>query len=396
LVKQAESKAMPLSVILLVSITLVAGQTPAESAKPEFSAADVVSAANYVSGSVSPGQVVIVRASNAGPEQLTESHLDGEARMSTETGDTRVLFDGLPAPILYAVRGKISVVVPYGIAAREHVSLVVEYGGLRSEPVMLPVVPAAPALYTLDASGLGQAAMLNETGCCNSARNPATQGSIAQIFATGAGQVKPGGVDGLYSDYSRQPDYPKPELPVSVTVGGIPAELLYAGEASLHVSGTFVVNFRVPRNAPTGDAVPIVLTVGSYRSPDGVTMAIRPVAARVLIITGDPAIGDALERALRKSGAEVRSAKDGAQAVLAAREQDPDLIVGEIAGNEEAIQKIRLARPQVKIAAILAVADAKNLRAADLLDAQVVFVKPAASERIAAQCIRLLAARAFP
>src|SRR5262249_10630866 len=134
--------------------------------RPILSPGNVQSAANYASGRVSPGQVVVLKAVNAGPPQLAESHLDLEEKMSTETGDTRVLFDDVAAPIVYAKNGQIGVVVPYGIAGKESVSVVIEYKGQRSDALELPVVPAAPALYTLDASGYGQAAMLNETGCC--------------------------------------------------------------------------------------------------------------------------------------------------------------------------------------------------------------------------------------
>jgi uncharacterized protein (TIGR03437 family) len=41
------------------------------------------------------------------------------------------------------------------------------------------------------------------------------------------------------------------------------------------VAGELQVNFRVPSNSPVGNAIPIVLTVGTARSPDGVTMAIK-------------------------------------------------------------------------------------------------------------------------
>jgi uncharacterized protein (TIGR03437 family) len=385
--------------LFVVSIAIIHAQSvdkTSESHRPELTPVDIVSAANYASGSLTPGQVVILRTPNAGPEGLVESHLDLDGKMSTQAGETRVLFDDRPAPILYAVRGKIGVVVPYGIVGKETASVVVEYRGRRSDPVTLPVVPAAPALYTLDSSGRGQAAMLNETGCCNSARNPATQGSIAQLFGTGAGQVKPGGIDGLYSDYSQIADYPKPELPVSVTVGGIPAEILYAGEASLHVSGTFVVNFRVPRNAPVGEAIPLVLTVGSYRSPEGVTMAIRSVAQRVLIVERDGSVRQSLARSFQKAGADVRIAEDGQHALSLTSEQYPDLIVSDLDGNEAAIQKICSEHKQVKVILILKSTDPDELRAADLADAQAVFVKPIVDDRVVQRAMGLMAARASP
>jgi uncharacterized protein (TIGR03437 family) len=58
---------------------------------------------------------------------------------------------------------------------------VVEYRGERAEPVTLGVVESAPTLFTLDATDKRQAAMLNETGCCNSCSNPTAQGEAAVL-----------------------------------------------------------------------------------------------------------------------------------------------------------------------------------------------------------------------
>jgi uncharacterized protein (TIGR03437 family) len=95
------------------------------------------------------------------------------------------------------------------------------------------------------------------------------------LYATGEGETIPPGIDGSISVYPRIADYPVPKLPVQVTVGGEPAGIIYAGEAPHMAKGSLQVNFRVPANAPLGDAVPVVLTVGSSRSRDGVTMAVR-------------------------------------------------------------------------------------------------------------------------
>ena len=394
--------------IVLMGIAIAAGSGQSQStsggvgasrqefAKPELLPRDVVSAANYASGAVIPGQVVILYPANAGPSNLAESHLDGAGKMASSTGGTRILFDDIAAPVVYASRGQVGVVVPYALSDKKNTSIVVEYQGQRSDPLILPVAPAAPALYTLDSSGKGQAAMLNETGCCNSSRNPATQGSVAQIFATGAGQTTPRGIDGLYSDYSRLADYPKPQLPVSVMVGGIPAEILYAGEASLHVSGTFVVNFRIPANAPVGNAVPLVLRIGDYQSPDDVTMAIRSSAQRVLVVDRDPVTRQALNKMLSDSGYEVAIAQDGQQAASLAKEHPPDLMICDLNGNAAAIRNIKGEHQRLKLIVILEAATSENLRGADLAGAQAVFARPLAADRLLQRSRDLLAARAFP
>ena len=63
----------------------------------------------------------------------------------------------------------------------------------------------------------------------------------------------------------------RPVLHASVTIGGKEAEVEYAGAAPQLISGVLQVNVRIPDDAPRGDDVPVVLTVGDHRSRDGVT-----------------------------------------------------------------------------------------------------------------------------
>lgn len=64
-------------------------------------------------------------------------------------------------------------------------------------------------------------------------------------------------------------------LPVSVTMGGVPAEVIYAGAAPGQVSGMLLVKARVPLNVAPAVDVPVQLQVGDAVSPPGVTMAVR-------------------------------------------------------------------------------------------------------------------------
>ena len=278
---------------------LAAGQAADD---PALLASRIVNAADHSGGRVSPGEIIILYPSHAGPPALVGQHLDAAGKISTAAGETRVLFDGIPAPVAYTVEGEVGAVVPYELAGRESTEVVVEYQGHRSAAVTLPVVDAAPALFTLDGSGMGQAAMLNDTGCCNSARNPAAAGSTVALYATGEGQTAPGGITGNVSSYARPADYPAPRLPVQVTVGGKPAEIVFAGAAPHTVAGLLQVNFRIPPDVAPGDAAPLVLTVGEARSVEGVTMAIRSAVQRVVVAEPDPGHPRLVPEAAEKRG----------------------------------------------------------------------------------------------
>ena len=94
--------------------------------------------------------------------------------------------------------------------------------------VIVPVLPAHPGIFTLDSSGAGQGAILNEDNTFNSAAQPAARGSIIVLFGTGAGQTDPPGEDGKLAE----PPFPKPLAPVDVYIYGMKAEILYAGGCS--------------------------------------------------------------------------------------------------------------------------------------------------------------------
>src|SRR4051812_46165970 len=98
---------------------------------PELSGRDIVNAADYSSGRVSPGEIVVLYPAHVGPDNLAGSQLNDDGRIATMTGETRVYFDGVPAPLAYSVRGQVSAVAPYEIAGKRTTQVVVEYRGVR-------------------------------------------------------------------------------------------------------------------------------------------------------------------------------------------------------------------------------------------------------------------------
>jgi uncharacterized protein (TIGR03437 family) len=236
---------------------------------PQFTLAGVANAANYLAGKVSPGEIIVIFGKDFGPAALAGLLLTN-GMVATETGETRVLFDGVAAPMVYAANGQISCVVPYEVAGKTTTRVVIEYKKVKSAAVAVPVVEAVPGLFSINSSGTGPGAFLNENNSVNTAANPLERGKIAILYGTGEGQTTPGGISGLPATTT----FPKPVLPVTVTIGGKSAEVLYYGAAPYMVAGVIQINARVPTDIAAGNAE-VVFKAGNNTSTGGITLAVK-------------------------------------------------------------------------------------------------------------------------
>jgi len=241
------------------------------SSDPYISPNGVVNAASFTAGAVAAGEIVTVFGKNFGPAALVTSRLAASGTLDTALGDTRLLVDGVAAPMIYAMREQLSAVVPYTAAGKRSVNMEVEYKGVRSAAMQVFATPTAPAVFALDASGKGQGAILNQDYSVNGAGNRAARNSVVMLFATGEGETTPAGVDGKPA---AEP-LPRPKLTVRVFIGGVEAEVLYAGGAPGMVAGLLQVNARVPASVTPGAAVAVEVRVSETASPTGITMGVK-------------------------------------------------------------------------------------------------------------------------
>jgi uncharacterized protein (TIGR03437 family) len=237
-----------------------------------FSSTSVVNGASFASGQIAPGELFTIFGSGLGPAggagiQLTP---DGQY-VTTLLAGTRVLFDGMPAPLTYVSNSQINAIVPFELAGAVSTKIQVEVQGVASSPVTIFIADSSPGIFTSPAGGSGQGAVLNQNNSANSPANPAAIGSVLQVFATGAGQTDPAGVDGLLAG-----DDPSiPVATVTAQIAGVDAPVEYAGSSSGLVAGVLQVNVQIPLGVPTGDAVPLTLKIGDNFSQQGVTVAIH-------------------------------------------------------------------------------------------------------------------------
>lgn len=229
----------------------------------------IVNAASFLPGPISPGEMVTIYGTGMGPANLTPGRKTAAGLLDTTAGETRVLFDGAPGPVVYTSATQVAAIVPYSVSGRASTRLTVEYKGLPSPGIDQRVVDSAPGIFT--SSSAGQAAAVNQDGSVNSSQTGADPGSVIAVYMTGEGQTDPQGVDGRFMGDLLA----KPLLGVTAQVGGKDAAVLYAGSAPGLPAGIMQVNVRLPDDLPHGTAVPVVITVGRAASQPGVTAFVR-------------------------------------------------------------------------------------------------------------------------
>lgn len=244
---------------------------PGEPEEVEAEATAVVNAADFRGGGIAPGEVVSVFGRGLGPAVLETLDLDSRGRVSNMLGGTQILFDGLPAPIFHARSDQMSAVVPFGVEGQGEVVMIVTRKGAVSLPVVLPVVSAAPAIFSLNATGQGQGAILNSDFSVNGPSNRASKRSFVSLFGTGAGSMDRPTADGELVGA----DLPRVNRPVSVKIGGVETSVLYAGGAPGLAHGVVQVNVMLNDRVPAGAAVPVTLSVGNAAGTASVTIAIE-------------------------------------------------------------------------------------------------------------------------
>ncbi|MBZ5608225.1 MAG: hypothetical protein LAP38_08210 [Acidobacteriia bacterium] len=256
-------------------------------------------------GTAAPGSFVSIK----GNALATTDQLTGFP--DTKFQGVQVTFNGKPAPLFHLLSSttpqQIDLLVPNELPTSGTVDVQVTTPTTFYPNYKLNMVPADPGIYRLsdpsNAKRSNVIAQFNATvwlampastatalklpgNCHKSGVNalslcgePATIGDYLVLYVTGLGKTTPNGdpngtplatgqvppVDGsvLY----------KTVVTPTVTVGGVPVTLLYSGLPP-GLIGEYQIVFQVPSGVPSGDDVPVVVTMGN-RS-DTATISIQP------------------------------------------------------------------------------------------------------------------------
>jgi uncharacterized protein (TIGR03437 family) len=240
-------------------------------AGPVRPVAVVANGTNGVTGPIAPGEFVSLFGFGIGPQASAGAQLDSKGFLATTLSGTTVTFNGLPAPLLYVGLNQINAVVPFGVAGKTNATIHIDTAAYAQNVAAIPVITVAPGLVSMSGTGQDQAAALNQDGTINSATNPAARGSIIVLYGSGAGQTSPAGIDGHLANSPA----PLPVAPLTVSIGGADAAVLYAGGAPGLVEGVIQVNAVIPNGVVPGPRVPVVIASGAVKSRPLLTIAVK-------------------------------------------------------------------------------------------------------------------------
>ncbi|HEY1758846.1 MAG TPA: hypothetical protein VGG72_25965 [Bryobacteraceae bacterium] len=287
-----------------IVITVGGVSSPTGNTLPIAGISALVSNASFGSpGTAAPGSIVSIFATGLGSaNQLT-------GFPSSDFQGVQVTFNGTAAPLFHLVGSatpqQIDLLVPEELPTSGIVNVQLSTPTFVSPDYPLNMAPAVPAFYrlinpadltqfnvtaqfansawlalpasTTAALGLPPCALsispLSECG------QPATPGDYLVLYVTGLGVTTPNGdpngtplATGTIPPANGSVLYETPTKP-TVTIGGIPASVLYSGLVPGY-PGEYQVDIQVPSGVANGDETPVVITMEGLS--DTATISIQP------------------------------------------------------------------------------------------------------------------------
>jgi uncharacterized protein (TIGR03437 family) len=223
-----------------VTVTMVVG-TPA--------GMSITGMRNNASGTVAfaPGMQAAVYGVQLAPSQQSAGRLPLPLNMVGVSATV----NGITAPLYFVSSGQVNLQIPYETGQGPAVLAINNNGRIATFPFTVSL--SAPGLYP---------AFINNTIFSINFGRP---GDVITAFFTGAGDLNPSLATGATpAPATPFTSLPKPRLPVGLTVGGLPAQIAFIGNAS-GLTGAMQINFTLPQGLDPGTQQ-VVVTVGNTAS----------------------------------------------------------------------------------------------------------------------------------
>jgi len=247
------------------SFTLKVSTAPGNVQLPAISQDGIVEGAGFTPRRpLAPGGIISIFGTQLASGAAQASKLP----LERELNGVSVRVGTLTAPLYYVGPNQINAQLPFEAAAADTVSIAVVTQSRITSPCAYAVAPAQPGIFRAGAN----AAVLDGQSRLVTPDNPARIGDVLQIFATGLGAT-----DVAVQTGAPAPAFSTVRLPITATIGGVQATVVYQGLAPGFV-GLYQVNVVVPEGATPGSTVPLVLRQnGLVSNPDSpITIPVQP------------------------------------------------------------------------------------------------------------------------
>jgi uncharacterized protein (TIGR03437 family) len=232
--------------------TVLAWSYDAAVALPAISS--VVNAANGTPA-VAPGGLISILGQNMSPVSVATSQIP----LPTALAQSCVEVNGSPVPLLLVSNTQINAQLPNNVAGSATLAIVTPAG--ESNDYYFTVSPTAPTIFMTGTAGplTGLAAVVlwnNEQ--LVTPTNPIHPNDYLEIYLTGMGATAPVVAPGLPGPAN---PFAMVQTPPSVTLGGYPLVVTYAGLAPGEV-GVYQIDAFVPFGVPQGMSVALDISQG--------------------------------------------------------------------------------------------------------------------------------------
>jgi len=245
---------------------LLQRQTPV--AAPTSRVNSAVNAASYMPAIASGGFLSIVGTGFTNSSRSwTSSDFSGH-NLPTSLDGVSVTINGKPAYVEYISPTQINALAPDDdTIGQVQVQVTTPQGA--SYPGVVLKQKLSPAFFTYQSGGTSYVAAVHLDGTlvgpAGPSSRPAAPGEVIEIYGTGFGPTNP------ILPSAQLVSQPAPlSLPAAVTVGGVNAQVQWAGLVS---SGLYQLNVQIP-NVGTGDQ-PIQTSVSGFQAATGVFISVK-------------------------------------------------------------------------------------------------------------------------
>jgi uncharacterized protein (TIGR03437 family) len=227
----------------------------------------VVHAASFApNGALAPGSIISVFGANLASSPAWASSLP----LPKTLAGASLQVGGYEVPLFYTSGGQINAQLPFELAPNSRPQLIVKGASFVTVPETITVAAARPGVFTTTQDGKGQGVITDVNNRLVDASNPTKTGDVVVVYCTGLGATNPAVRSGEAAPAS---PLARVVTPVSVTIGGQPAVVQYAGLTPGYV-GLYQVNVQIPSGVTPGSSVPLVISQDGVPS-NTVTLAVR-------------------------------------------------------------------------------------------------------------------------